>query len=107
MHEIGLEREMRRIVIKRRYIQIARCYVNIFQISDLEFRFSLMKLICYYDDHRCGLVVRVTGHRSRDPGFDSPALPVFLKSNWSGTRSTQPREDVENLRLTIVGDPSR
>jgi hypothetical protein len=28
----------------------------------------------------CGLVVRVSGYRSRDVGFDSRALPDFLRS---------------------------
>jgi hypothetical protein len=40
-------------------------------------------------DRPCGLVVRVTGYRSRGPRFDSRALK---KSSGSGTGSTQPRE---------------
>jgi hypothetical protein len=40
-----------------------------------------------------GLVVRVSGYRSRGPGFDSRLLPDFLRSRGSGTGSTQPRED--------------
>jgi hypothetical protein len=38
-----------------------------------------------------GLVVRVTGYRSRGPVRFS-ALSDFLKSTGSGTGSTQPRE---------------
>jgi hypothetical protein len=45
------------------------------------------------NDRICGLVVSVPGYRSRGPGFDSPALPDFLRSGESGTGSTQPRED--------------
>jgi hypothetical protein len=48
--------------------------------------------VCYVVDRLCGLVVRVSGYRSRGPGFDSPSLPVFLRSSVSGTGSTQPRE---------------
>jgi hypothetical protein len=29
-------------------------------------------------------VVRVSGYRSRGPGFDSPAFPDFLRSSGSG-----------------------
>jgi hypothetical protein len=38
-------------------------------------------------DRLCGLVVRVSGYRSRGPGFN------FLRNSGSGTGSTQPRED--------------
>jgi hypothetical protein len=37
----------------------------------------------------CGLVVRVSGYRSRGPGFDSRPLSDFLRNR----RSTQSRED--------------
>jgi hypothetical protein len=37
------------------------------------------------------LVVRVLGHRSRSPGFDSRRSD-FLRSSGSGRGSTQPRE---------------
>jgi hypothetical protein len=40
-------------------------------------------------DLLCGLVVRVSCYRSRGPGVD----PDFIRSSWSGTGSTQPRED--------------
>jgi hypothetical protein len=33
----------------------------------------------YKSDRLYGLVVRVPGYRSRGPGFDSQALPNFLK----------------------------
>jgi hypothetical protein len=46
----------------------------------------------HFFDRLCGLVVRVSGCRCRGPGFDSPALPDFLRSSGSGTGSTQPRE---------------
>jgi hypothetical protein len=39
-------------------------------------------------DRLCDLLVRVPGYRSRGPGFDSPALPDFLRSSGSGTGST-------------------
>jgi hypothetical protein len=42
-------------------------------------------------DRLCALVVR--GPDYRGPGFDSLALPDFLRSSGSGTGSTQPRED--------------
>jgi hypothetical protein len=44
-------------------------------------------------DRLCGLVVRVPGYRSRDPGFESPTLLDFLRSSGSGSGSTQPSED--------------
>jgi hypothetical protein len=32
----------------------------------------------YFDSDRlCGLVVRVSGYRSRDPGFDSRSYQIF------------------------------
>jgi hypothetical protein len=31
----------------------------------------------------CGLVVRVPGYRSRDPGFDSWHYQIFLRSSGS------------------------
>jgi hypothetical protein len=61
-----------------------------------------MNLILHYKflysdirkDRLCDLVVRVPGYRSRRPGFDSPALPDFLRSSASGTGSTLPREEL-------------
>jgi hypothetical protein len=58
-------------------------------------------------DRLCGLVVRVPGNISRDPGFDSrgPLSLVRITEEpleWksSGSRSREPR-------LTAVGDPLR
>jgi hypothetical protein len=44
----------------------------------------------YVLDRLCGLVVRVSGYRSRGPGLDSRR---FQRSSGSGTGSTQPHED--------------
>jgi hypothetical protein len=35
--------------------------------------------ILYEINDLCGLVVRVPGYRSRDPGFDSRSYQIFLK----------------------------
>jgi hypothetical protein len=32
-----------------------------------------------YADRLCGLVIRVPGYRSRDPGFDSRRYQIFLE----------------------------
>jgi hypothetical protein len=44
-------------------------------------------------DGLCGLVVRVSGYRSRGRRVRFPALPDVLISSGSGTGSTQPGED--------------
>jgi hypothetical protein len=46
-----------------------------------------------YNFSCCGLVLRVPGYRSRDPGFEFPELPDFLRSSGSGTGYTRPRQD--------------
>jgi hypothetical protein len=33
--------------------------------------------LCFHPDHLCGLVVRVPGYRSRDPGFDFQRCQIF------------------------------
>jgi hypothetical protein len=44
-------------------------------------------------DRLCGLVVRVSGYRSRGPGFDSQPYHIFWQvGGRSGTGSTQPRD---------------
>jgi hypothetical protein len=54
-----------------------------------EFR-SLTNRFCF-SDRLCGLVVRVPGYRSRDPG-SSLGTTRFSESSGSGTGPTQPRE---------------
>jgi hypothetical protein len=44
--------------------------------------------LAWKSDRLCGLVVRVSGYRSRGPG----SIPDFLRSSQSGTRCIQPRE---------------
>jgi hypothetical protein len=45
----------------------------------------------YSDSSFCDLVVKVPGYRPTAPWFEC-RLPDFLRSNGSGTGSTQPRE---------------
>jgi hypothetical protein len=40
-----------------------------------------------FEDRLCGLVVRVPGHRSRGPEFNSPELPDCLRSSGMGIGS--------------------
>jgi hypothetical protein len=44
-------------------------------------------------DHLCDLVDKVPGYRFRGPGSIPGATRFFLRSNGSGTGSTQPRDD--------------
>jgi hypothetical protein len=44
-------------------------------------------------DRLCGLVVKVPGDRSRDPGSIPGATRFFLGISEPGTGSTQPRDD--------------
>jgi hypothetical protein len=53
--------------------------------------FTSMKPLLLLCDRLCGPVVRVLGYRSGGPG-SFPALADCLRSSWSGTGSTQPRE---------------
>jgi hypothetical protein len=47
------------------------------------------------------------GYRSRGPGFDSPALPDFLRGSGSGTGSTQPREELLGRNSSSSGQENR
>jgi hypothetical protein len=44
--------------------------------------FSILKISYSYSqrDRLCGLVVRVSGYRSRGPGFDSQRFQIFLEA---------------------------
>jgi hypothetical protein len=52
--------------------------------------YGFIYVVWFWWDRHCGLVVRVLGYRSGDPG-SIPALPE-KQSSGSGTGSTQPRE---------------
>jgi hypothetical protein len=45
-------------------------------------------------DRLCGLVVRVSGYRSKGPVSIPDSTRIFLRSSGSGTGSTQPRDDI-------------
>jgi hypothetical protein len=45
------------------------------------------------EDRLCGLVVRVSGYRSRCPGLDSRPFQIFWEAAGLERGSTQPRED--------------
>jgi hypothetical protein len=47
-------------------------------------RGGLLHFRSEFGDRLCGLVVRVSGDRSRGPGVLFPALPDFLRSSGSG-----------------------
>jgi hypothetical protein len=49
--------------------------------------------VCSQNYRLCGLVVRVSGYRSRGPGFDSRPYQIFWEVGGTGTETTQPRED--------------
>jgi hypothetical protein len=54
--------------------------------------FLIPNRINEFEDRRLGVRVIVPGYRSGGPGFDSRALPVFLRSSGSEMGFTQPRE---------------
>jgi hypothetical protein len=50
-------------------------------VTEFRFKFFVLspisKHISNFDDHLCGLVVRVPGYRSRGPEFDSRRYQIF------------------------------
>jgi len=57
-------------------------YINIISFSANSFYAylylnSINKLVIYYMDRLCGLVVRVSGYRYRGPGFDPRRYQIF------------------------------
>jgi hypothetical protein len=73
--------------LKKKYSYISIPPLDLHNLIYGEIYFTFMCLF----DRLCGLVVKVSGHRYRGPGFDSD----FLSSSGSGTGSTQPREPPE------------
>jgi hypothetical protein len=73
---------------KNALFRIDCCYVNNFEILFAEHLF--------YHDRLCGLVVRVSGFRSRGLG-SIPGATRFLRSSGSGTGSTQLVSTIEKL----------
>jgi hypothetical protein len=47
----------------------------------------------FFVDRLCGLAVRVSGYRSRGPGFDYRRYQIFWDVVGLERASTQPRED--------------
>jgi hypothetical protein len=56
-------------------------------------RIMLFSYLYRFGDRLYGLVVRVSWLQIQRSRVRFPALPDVLRSRWSGTGSTQPRED--------------
>jgi hypothetical protein len=57
---------------------VNNCGLRIWSLNLLDFLFTELLTIITRSDHcLCGLVVRVPGHRSRRPGFDSRLYQIF------------------------------
>jgi hypothetical protein len=54
-------------------------------------------------DRLCGLVVRVPGYKSRDPGFDFQRYPIFFRSGGSETGPLRITEELLEWKSSGFG----